>query len=85
MKSIVDGILANPLFADNVVEIRRGLAWHIRFNNGFVLWGWIAGARGVNFQGMHVDWLIVDEAQGMTEAAWGELYQAINGGGRRWV
>ena len=34
---------------------------------------------------MHVAWQIVDEAQEMTEAAWGELYQALNGGGRRWV
>lgn len=27
----------------------------------------------------------MDEAQEMTETAWGELYPALNGGGRRWV
>lgn len=85
MKRIVDGILSIPALAGNVVEVRRGHSWHVRFENGFVLWGRMAGRGGVNFQGMHVDWQVVDEAQEMTEAAWGELYQALNGGGRRWV
>ena len=74
-----------PAFAPSIVEIRRSPSWHFRFSNNFVLWGRIAGPRGMNFQGMHVDWQIVDEAQEMTETAWGELYQALNGGGRRWV
>lgn len=75
----------NPAFAPSLVEMRRSPSWHFRFSNNFVLWGRIAGPRGVNFQGMHADWQIVDEAQEMTETAWGELYQALNGGGRRWV
>lgn len=74
-----------PEFAPSLVEMRRSPSWFMRFSNGFTLWGRIAGPRGVNFQGMHVAWQIVDEAQEMTEAAWGELYQALNGGGRRWV
>ncbi|HPC15731.1 MAG TPA: hypothetical protein P5318_05910 [Candidatus Hydrogenedentes bacterium] len=74
-----------PDFAPSLVEFRRTPSWFLRFSNGFMLWGRIAGPRGVNFQGMHVAWQIVDEAQEMTETAWGELYQALNGGGRRWV
>jgi len=74
-----------PDFAPSLVELRRSPSWHFRFSNNFVLWGRIAGPRGVNFQGMHVDWQVVDEAQEMTETGWSELYQALNGGGRRWV
>ncbi len=74
-----------PAFAPSLIEMKRSPSWYFRFSNGFVLWGRIAGPRGTNFQGMHVDWQIVDEAQEMTDTAWGELYQALNGGGRRWV
>ncbi|MFA7693676.1 MAG: hypothetical protein GX117_06935 [Candidatus Hydrogenedentes bacterium] len=74
-----------PAFAPSLVEMRRSPSWHFRFSNNFILWGRIAGQRGINFQGMHVDWQIVDEAQEMTEPSWSELYQALNGGGRRWV
>ncbi len=74
-----------PDFISSLVEVRRSPSWYFRFSNGFTLWGRIAGLRGVNFQGMHVHWQIIDEAQEMTESAWGELYQALNGGGRRWV
>lgn len=85
MKRIVTRFESIPEFAHNIVEIRRGTAWHIRCANGFVLWGRMAGAHGVNFQGMHVDWQVVDEAQEMRETSWAELYQALNGGGKRWV
>ncbi|MFP6583145.1 MAG: hypothetical protein VCD00_11410, partial [Candidatus Hydrogenedentota bacterium] len=80
MKRIVERLQSTELFSGNVVEIRRSPAWHIRFANGFVLWGWMAGSRGVNFQGMHVDWQVVDEAQELTESSWGELYQALTFG-----
>ncbi|HOZ48072.1 MAG TPA: hypothetical protein PLO37_21055 [Candidatus Hydrogenedentes bacterium] len=73
------------VFAAAIEDCRRSPSWYFRFSNGFVLWGRIAGPNGVNFQGMHVDWQIVDEAQEMTETAWGELFQGLNGGGRRWV
>ena len=85
MKRIVARLESMPLFAGNIAEIKRSPSWHIRFNNGFVLWGRIAGMRGTNFQGMHVDWQIVDEAQEMSETGWAELYQALNGGGKRWI
>ncbi len=75
----------NPDFAKTIVEARRTPSWYMRFTNGFILWGRIAGPRGVNFQGMHVDFQIVDEAQELTETSWGELYQALNGSGARWV
>lgn len=74
-----------PEFANRMVESRQTPGWHFRFNNGFVLWGRIAGPRGINFQGLHVDWQIVDEAQEMSESAWAELYQSLNGDGIRWV
>ena len=85
MNRIVRSLETSPDLAPALVEIKRTPSWFLRFSNGFVLWGRISGPRGVNFQGMHVQWQIVDEAQEMTETAWGELHQALNGGGRRWV
>ena len=85
MSRIARRFETTPEFAPSLVEMRRSPSWFLRFSNGFALWGRIAGPRGINFQGMHVHWQIVDEAQEMTETAWGELYQALNGGGRRWV
>jgi len=74
-----------PQLSTLLVERKRRPSYFFRFANGFVLWGRIAGPRGVNFQGLHVDWQIIDEAQELTEPAWGELYQALNSGGWRWV
>jgi len=85
MHRIVERFEQTPAFAPSLVESRRSPSWFLRFSNGFRLWGRIAGPRGTNFQGMHVDWQIVDEAQEMTDTAWGELLQALNGGGKRWV
>ena len=85
MNRLVRRFQTSDQFASSLVEVRRSPSWYFRFSNGFVLWGRIAGPHGVNFQGLHVDWQIVDEAQEMTETSWGELYQALNGGGRRWV
>lgn len=85
MQRIARRFETTPDFAKDLVEVKRSPSWFLRFNNGFVLWGRIAGPHGMNFQGLHVDWQIVDEAQEMTESSWGELYQALNGGGRRWV
>jgi len=68
-----------------LVEVKRTPSWCLRFANGFVLWGRIAVPHGMNFQGLHVDWQIVDEAQEMTDAAWEEMFQALNAGGWRWV
>lgn len=85
MDRIVRRIQTTPRLAEGLEEVRRTPSWRLRFSNGFVLWGRIAGPHGMNFQGLHVDWQIVDEAQEMTESAWAELYQGLNGGGRRWV
>ncbi|GMW02164.1 MAG: hypothetical protein AMXMBFR84_33000 [Candidatus Hydrogenedentota bacterium] len=85
MDRIVRVFERNPAFSGTLVDIKRTPSWCLRFSNGFVLWGRIAGPHGMNFQGLHVDWQIVDEAQEMTDAAWEELFQALNGGGMRWV
>ena len=85
MSRLVRRFESTPEFAPALIEKKRSPSWFLRFSNGFVLWGRIAGPHGVNFQGMHVDWQIVDEGQEMTETAWGELLQGLNGGGRRWV
>lgn len=85
MNRLVRRFETTPVLAASLVEVKRSPAWYLRFINGSILWGRIAGPRGMNFQGLHVDWQIVDEAQEMTESAWGELYQALNGGGWRWV
>lgn len=85
MDRIVRRIQGTAVLAGCLEEVRRTPSWYLRFTNGFVIWGRIAGPGGMNFQGMHVDWQIVDEAQEMTATAWGELFQALNAGGRRWV
>ena len=85
MHRIVRRFEQHPKLAETIVEIKRTPSWFLRFANGFTLWGRIAGPRGVNFQGMHVDFQLVDEAQELTDTSWGELYQALNGGGWRWV
>jgi hypothetical protein len=60
-------------------------AWRFRFKNGFTLHGRIGGLTGLNYKGMHADWVWVDEAQDMPQAAWRELYPAVNPGGKLWV
>lgn len=85
MDRLVRRFQSTPCLASNLLELKRSPSWFLRFKNGFVLWGRIAGPHGMNFQGMHVDWQIVDEAQEMTETSWAELFPALNGGGRRWV
>ncbi|HQK77081.1 MAG TPA: hypothetical protein PKZ25_12865, partial [Candidatus Hydrogenedentes bacterium] len=85
MNRLVRRFQTTPHFAPALLEVKRSPSWFFRFSNGFVLWGRIAGPHGMNFQGLHVDWQIVDEAQEMTESSWAELFQALNGGGRRWV
>lgn len=74
-----------PELAETLREHRVQPSWFLRFDNGFILRGRVSGPRGINYQGMHVDWILVDEAQEMTDAAWIELHQALNTGGRRWV
>lgn len=75
----------NEYLASNVLRIRQSPSWHLEFRNGFQIYARIAGPGGVNFQGMHVDWQLVDEAQNLTDDAWNQLYPALNAGGARWV
>jgi len=75
----------NEYLASNVLRIRQSPSWHLEFRNGFQIYARIAGPAGVNFQGMHVDWQLVDEAQNLTDDAWNQLYPALNAGGARWV
>ncbi|MDZ4858717.1 MAG: hypothetical protein SGI88_07015, partial [Candidatus Hydrogenedentes bacterium] len=85
MDRIIRVFERNSAFGGTLLDVKRTPSWCLRFANGFVLWGRIAGPHGMNFQGLHVDWQIVDEAQEMTDAAWEEMFQALNGGGMRWV
>ncbi|MCD6288584.1 MAG: hypothetical protein J7M12_05665 [Candidatus Hydrogenedentes bacterium] len=85
MERLVRRFETIPAFKLGLVERRRSPSYCLRFKNGSILWGRIAGPRGINFQGLHVDWQFVDEAQEMTETGWGELYQSLNAGGWRWV
>ena len=85
MQRLVRRFQGTPELAASLAEVKRSPSWYLRFTNGFVLWGRIAGPHGMNFQGLHVDWQIVDEAQEMTEPSWTELFQSLNGGGARWV
>ena len=85
MQRIQRRIESTPDLRAHLVEARRSPSWFFRFDNNAIVWGRIAGPRGTNFQGMHVDFQIIDEAQEMTETAWGEIFQALNGGGIRWI
>jgi len=85
MRRILSMFERNPRLRGNLERARQSPAWHIEFKNGFELFGRIAGVGGVNFQGMHVDWQLIDEAQNMTDEAWNQLYPALNTGGRRWI
>lgn len=75
----------NEHLAPNVLRIRQSPSWHFEFRNEFQIFARIAGPGGVNFQGMHTDWQLVDEAQNMSDEAWNQLYPALNAGGARWV
>lgn len=75
----------NPALSSNVLAIRATPAWHFTFKNGFEIHGRIAGKDGINFQGMHVDFQIVDEAQNMEDESWNQIYPALNGEGFRWI
>jgi hypothetical protein len=85
MRRILTMFERNPRLSANLDRVRQSPSWQLEFKNGFQLFGRISGAGGVNFQGMHVDWQLVDEAQNMTDEAWNQLYPALNTGGYRWI
>ncbi len=83
MERIVDR--AQQIYPEKQVKVKRSPSYRLTFPNGTVLWGRIAGHRGVNFQGMHADFVWVDEAQEFSNAAWSELLPAIKGKGSLWI
>ena len=85
MERIIRRVQETPIFAPNLVRVTRAPSYCLRFTNDYVLWGRIGGLRGVNFQGLHVDSIWVDEGQEMTDESWAELMQSLNTGGSLWV
>jgi hypothetical protein len=76
---------SNPGLSANYDGSAMSPSWRFQFKNGFKLYGRIGGLTGLNYKGMHCDWVWVDEAQDMTQQAWRELYPAVKPGGRLWV
>ncbi len=85
MRSVADLFVQTGPLAGNLEKLVQSPSWYLRFKNGFTLHGRIAGPRGINFQGMHNDIQVVDEAQQMSDEAWGELLPGLNPNGARWV
>ena len=75
----------SPGLSANLEGSTMSPSWRLRFKNGFTLHGRIGGLAGLNYKGVHADWVWVDEAQDMPQAAWRELYPAVNPGGKLWV
>ncbi len=85
MRRLYELFSNNPLLKRNVKNLRMSPGAQFTFRNGFEIFGRIAGPNGVNFQGMHTDWQIIDESQCMLQRSWEELLPALNAGGTRWV
>ena len=62
-------------------RIKRQPYFEIAFTNGVMLYFRPAGDRGTAFRSLHVDYLLVDEAAWLPEAAWHALRQCLNAGG----
>ena len=62
-------------------KIKRQPYFEIAFTNGVMLYFRPAGDRGTAFRSLHVDYLLVDEAAWLPEAAWNALRQCLNAGG----
>ena len=62
-------------------KIKRQPYFEIAFTNGTTLYFRPAGDRGTAFRSLHVDYLLVDEAAWLPEAAWNALRQCLNAGG----
>ena len=61
--------------------IKRKPYYQLRFANGCVVYFRPAGVDGEAFRSLHVDFLLVDEAAWLPEAAWTALRQCVNPGG----
>jgi len=69
------------LNARGQAKIKRKPYFEIMFDNGAVMHFRPAGDRGSAFRSLHVDFLLVDEAAWLPEAAWKALRQCLNAGG----
>ncbi|HNT88389.1 MAG TPA: hypothetical protein PKL84_11040, partial [Candidatus Hydrogenedentes bacterium] len=74
-----------PWFKRAIASDRKAPHRIVTFTNGHMLHIRHAGYQGVNFQGMHVDAHLVDEAAEMTEKQWRNLAQSLNEPGIRFV
>ena len=63
-------------------KIRRKPYFEIEFTNGAMVYFRPGGTGGAAFRSLHVDFLVVDEAAWLPEAAWNALRQCLNAGGQ---
>ena len=63
-------------------KIRRKPYFEIEFTNGVMVYFRPGGTGGNAFRSLHVDFLLVDEAAWLPEAAWKALRQCLNAGGQ---
>ena len=82
---ILADLQAHPDLAENILSVRKQPFLTVQFKNGAEWTAVHAGENGNNFQGQHVDWALVDEAQNMTPQSWSNLIPAVNPGGRLWI
>jgi len=64
------------------LKIVRKPYYEINFTNSAIAYFRPAGATGAAFRSLHVDFLLVDEAAWLPEAAWKALRQCLNEGGQ---
>jgi len=64
------------------LKIRRKPYFEIEFTNGAIVHFRPGGTGGNAFRSLHVDFLMVDEAAWLPEAAWKALRQCLNAGGQ---
>ena len=76
---LYDSIARN---AKGFPKIRRKPYFEIEFTNGAMLYFRPGGTGGNAFRSLHVDFLLVDEAAWLPEAAWKALRQCLNAGGQ---
>lgn len=86
----VEHQLANaPSLADTVArgadgrrKIKRQPYFQVEFTSGCKVYFRPGGTRGDSFRSLHVDFLLVDEAAWLPDAAWDALRQCLNAGGK---
>ena len=86
MERIIQIFTTNPdLNALLKQKPQRSPDYRLVLKNNHIIWGRIGGPNGQNFQGMHVKYQRVEEAQEMTNKSWLELLPGLNDGGTRHI